>query len=144
MERLLAALEEGQPGEGSQAGLRRLVIQAEGNVLCAGALADVFGDADRAVLCLERDGTSLEELLVLRIHKHLYALVNRCPHLDRQLDDARLHGNVLTCRGHGKSYNLRSGRTAGMLSWGGPAVLHSVRAWDSGGQLFLDISAIRG
>jgi nitrite reductase/ring-hydroxylating ferredoxin subunit len=111
--------------------------------LCVGTLADVFAEADRAVVCLERDGSPIEELLVLRTHNRLYALVNRCPHLERQLDDARVHGNVLTCRGHDKSYNLRSGRMTGRLSRGGPVVLRSVRAWDEDGQLFLDITALR-
>jgi nitrite reductase/ring-hydroxylating ferredoxin subunit len=119
------------------------VIQADGDVLCVGALADVFGDDDRAVVCLERDGAPLEELLVLRVHKRLYALVNRCPHLGRELHDARLHGTVLTCRGHGKSYNLRSSRAAGPLSWHGPAVLRSVRAWDEDGEVFLNVAGLR-
>ncbi|MGH3168392.1 MAG: Rieske (2Fe-2S) protein [Trebonia sp.] len=118
------------------------MIQADGDVLCAGALADVFGDADRAVLCLERDGSPVEELLVLRLRGRLFALVNRCPHLGRELDDARVHGYVLTCRGHGKSYSLRSGRMAGARSWRGPVMLRSVRAWDEGGKVFLDITAL--
>lgn len=119
------------------------MIQADGDVLCAGALADIFADADRAVLSLERAGARVEEVLVIRARGHLYALVNRCPHLDRALDDARVRGRVLTCRGHGRSYNLRSGRAAGTLSRGGPAVLRRIRAWDEGGKLFLDVTAIR-
>ena len=90
--------------------LRRLVIQADEDVLCAGALADVFGDEDRAVLCVERDEKPVEELLLLRLRGRLYVVVNRCPHLDRVLDDARVHGHVLTCRGHGRSYNVRRDR----------------------------------
>lgn len=117
-------------------------MQADGAVVCAGTLADVFGDADRAVVCLERDGSPVEELLVLRVRDRLHALVNRCPHLGRELDDARLHGHVLTCLGHGKSYNLRSGRTAGKLGWSGPAVLRSVRAWEADEKVFLDITGI--
>lgn len=130
-------------GEERQAALRRLVIQADGDVLCAGAVADILGETDRAVLCLVHEGEPVEELLIIRARRHLYALVNRCPHLDRALDDARVCGSVLTCRGHGKSYNLRSGRTARTLSRGGPVMLRSVRAWDEGGKLFLDVGAIR-
>ena len=120
--------------------LRRLVIQADEDVVCAGTVADVFGDEDRAVLCLERDGTSVEELLLLRLHHRLYAIVNRCPHLDRALDDARVRGHVLTCRGHGRSYNLRSGRAVRAFAGDGPALLRGARVWDEGGKLFLDIT----
>lgn len=130
-------------GEEGQAALRRLVIQADGDVLCAGTVADVFGDADRAVLCLERDGAPVEELLVLRMRGHLFAVVNRCPHLGRELGDARVHGHVLTCRGHGKSYSLRSGRLAGALARG-PVMLRCVRAWDEGGKVFVDVAAETG
>ena len=118
------------------------MIQADGDVLCAGALADVFGDADRAVVCLERDGIPVEELLVLRMHNRVYALVNRCPHLDRRLDDGRMHGSVLTCPGHGRSYNLRTGRGAGRLARRGPVLLRSVRAWAEDGKVFLDLTGL--
>lgn len=115
------------------------MIQADGDVLCAGSAAEVFGDADRAVLCLERGGTPAGEILLIRTRRRLHALVNECPHLGRVLDDARVRGDVLTCRGHGRSYSLRSGRRTGTLSWGGPAELRRVRAWDENGQLFIAI-----
>ncbi|HSZ40695.1 MAG TPA: Rieske 2Fe-2S domain-containing protein [Trebonia sp.] len=132
----MAALEE------RRAALRRLEMQADGDVVCAGAVADVFGDADRVVLCLEREGSPVEELLVLRLRDRLYAVVNRCPHLGRELDDGRVHGHVLTCLGHGRSYSLRTGRRAGPLPRGGPPVLRSVRAWEEDGKVFLDLTGL--
>jgi nitrite reductase/ring-hydroxylating ferredoxin subunit len=119
-----------------------LVIHASANVVRAGSLADVFGGGDRAVLCVQREGTEAEELLVLRLRHGVFAVVNRCPHLGRSLQDARVHGHVLQCRGHSRSYNLRSGRPAGTLAMGGPPRLRRARAWIEDGQLYLDLTPL--
>ena len=121
---------------------RRLVVQASGNVVCAGGAVEVFGAGNRAVLRVERDGTFVEELLLLRMRRGVIAVVNRCPHMGRALDDGRLRAGVLRCRGHGRSYNLRTGRTAGNLSFGGPPRLTKAAAWTEGGQVFVDIEGI--
>lgn len=135
---------------------RRLVLEAGGPATrsmggtanntgtCAGSLAEVFGVGDRAVLRVERDGTEIEELLVLRLRHGVFALVNRCPHLGRPLDDGRIRGHSLQCRGHGRSYSLRTGRSAGTLAWGGPPKLRRVPAWTENGDLYLDLTSLAG
>lgn len=118
------------------------MVQASGGVICAGRITDVFSGASRAVLSLERDGTQFEEVLLLRLRHGLVAVINRCPHLERPLEDARVRGHVLTCRGHSRSYSLRTGRPAGALMAGGPPKLRRVPAWTEDGQVFLDVGGI--
>jgi nitrite reductase/ring-hydroxylating ferredoxin subunit len=110
--------------------------------VCAGSLAEIFGTGDRAVARVERDGAEAEELLLIRVRHGLFAIVNRCPHLGRRLDDGRVHGHVLQCHGHGRSYSLRTGRSAGTLAWGGPPKLRRVPAWAEDGRLYLDLSSL--
>ena len=120
--------------------LHRLVVQASGGVVCAGEVTDVFGDGNRAVLSLERDGEPLEELLLLRLRHSLIAVVNRCPHMERPLDDARLRGHVLTCQGHGRSYSLRTGRAPGTLAADCAPALRRLPAWAEDGQVFIRLA----
>jgi nitrite reductase/ring-hydroxylating ferredoxin subunit len=110
--------------------------------VCAGGASEVFGTVNRAVLLVERDGAFVEELLLLRVRRGVIAMVNRCPHMGRALEDARLRAGVLRCRGHGRSYNLRTGRAAGTLSFGGPPRLAKAPAWTEGDQVFVDIAGI--
>lgn len=133
-----------EPHQEEPPGSRRLVISARTgeNVVRVGGVPDVFGAASRLVVCLQRDGTDLEEILVLRLRHGLYAIVNRCPHLDRALDDGRISGHNLQCQGHGRSYNLRSGRAAGTLPGSGRPLLRRVRAWEQDGQLLIDITPL--
>jgi nitrite reductase/ring-hydroxylating ferredoxin subunit len=56
------------------------------------------------------------EVLVLRTRRKLYAIENRCPHLGRDLADAPVTGQTLTCPGHSRRYDLASGRPAGHAS----------------------------
>lgn len=136
---------------------RRLVAEPSGTVLCVGSLAEVFGPGDRAVLLVEwasaerdsagrdgaeRAGADPEELLLLRLRHGVFALVNRCPHLGRRLDDGRVRGHSLQCRGHGRSYSLRTGRSAGTLALGGPPKLRRVPAWAESGLLYLDLTSL--
>ena len=110
--------------------------------MCAGGAVEVFGAGNRAVLRVERDGAFVEELLLLRMRRGVIAVVNRCPHMGRALEDARLRAGVLRCRGHGRSYSVRTGRAAGTLSIGGPPRLARAAAWTEGGQVFVDIGGI--
>lgn len=128
--------------EAEPQGPRRLVVDASGVVVCAGSLAEIFGGSDRAVLRIERNGAEVEELLLLSLRHGLYAMVNRCPHLGRTLDDGRVRGNVLQCRGHSRSYSVRTGRSVGTLAVGGPPKLHRIPAWAEGGRLFLDLTTV--
>lgn len=118
------------------------MVRASEGVVRVGGLAEVFDATNRVVVCLEREGADPEELLILRLHHGIYAIVNRCPHLARTLDDGRIHGHVLTCPGHGRSYNVRSGRLAGTLPGSGQRRLRRVPAWTDRGQLFIDITGI--
>lgn len=110
--------------------------------VCVGSLAEIFGVGDRAVLRVERDGAEAEDLLLLRLRHGLFAIVNRCPHRGRVLDDGRVHGHSLQCRGHSRSYSLRTGRPSGTMAWGGPPKLHRIPAWAADGQLYLDLSSL--
>lgn len=121
---------------------RRLVVQLVGGVTSVGGVGEVFGGANRVVLRVERDGILVEELLLLRVRRSVVAVVNRCPHLGRALDDARVRGGALRCRGHGRSYSLRTGRAVGTISAAGPARLRRVPAWTDGGQLLLDLTSL--
>jgi nitrite reductase/ring-hydroxylating ferredoxin subunit len=105
-------------------------------------MGEVFGGANRVVLRVERDGVLVEELLLLRVRRGVVAVVNRCPHLGRPLDDARVRGGALRCWGHGRSYSLRTGRAVGTLNVVGAARLRRVPAWTDDGQLLLDLTAL--
>jgi nitrite reductase/ring-hydroxylating ferredoxin subunit len=133
-----AACAEGEP----ESKPHRLTIQAGGDVVRAGALAGVFGGGRRAVLRVERDGILVEELLLLRVRHRIVAVVNKCPHLGRSLDDARLRGRVLTCRGHGRSYSVRAGRAVGTPRLGGPPRLRRAAAWTEDDQVFVDLGGV--
>jgi nitrite reductase (NADH) small subunit len=65
----------------------------------------------------------------------VFATVNRCPHLGRVLDDAPVHGHTLTCPGHSRSFDLRTGKPARR----GTDPLPVVRAWLDDGQVFLRV-----
>jgi nitrite reductase/ring-hydroxylating ferredoxin subunit len=122
---------------------RMLVPVGASVVVHVGAVAEVFGQRDRAVLGLQRDGQTAKELLLLRRGRRVFALVNRCPHMERPLDDARVHVGILSCPGHGRSYSLRTGRAVGMAGHGEPSALRTARAWVDNDQLFLDIRDLR-
>lgn len=127
----------------------RLIAEPGATATRVGSLAEIFGLGDRAVLRVEwarsdADGAAPEpeELLLLRFRHGLFAVVNRCPHLGRPLDDGRVRGNSVQCRGHGRSYSLRTGRTSGTMALHGPPKLRRVPAWSDGGHLYLDLSAL--
>lgn len=123
---------------------RTLVLDAASPVasVCVGSLPEIFGMGDRAVLRVERDGAEAEDLLLLRLRHGLFAIVNRCPHRGRRLDDGRVHGHSLQCRGHSRSYSLRTGRPSGTLAFGGPPKLRRIPAWAADGQLYLDLGSL--
>lgn len=116
--------------------------QADATSVCVGSLSEIFGVGDRAVLRVERDGAEAEDLLLLRLRHGLFAIVNRCPHRARALDDGRVHGHSLQCRGHSRSYSLRTGRPSGTMAWGGPPKLRRIPVWAADGHLYLDLSSL--
>jgi nitrite reductase/ring-hydroxylating ferredoxin subunit len=48
-------------------------------------------------------------VLVLRTRRRIIAILNRCPHLQRDLADAHVRGSVLECQGHRFRWNVVSG-----------------------------------
>jgi nitrite reductase/ring-hydroxylating ferredoxin subunit len=71
------------------------------------------GPADR----LLADGRVLAQVdgvdvLVVRTRRGIFAVENQCPHTGRHLTDAAVSGAKLTCMGHRRRYDLRSGRAA--------------------------------
>jgi nitrite reductase/ring-hydroxylating ferredoxin subunit len=106
-----------------------------------GQTGELFGDGDRAIVTVIRTDGSAEELLVLRDRRgRVFAAVNRCPHLGRILDNAPVHGHTLTCPGHSRSFDLRTGRPTRR----GTNPLPVVRAWIEEGQVFLRIGPAGG
>jgi nitrite reductase/ring-hydroxylating ferredoxin subunit len=124
--------------------VRQLVMEASADVVRLGSLTETFGVASRAVLRVERDGHVVAELLLLRRGMHVAALVNRCPHLGRRLDDGRLRGGVLVCNGHGGCFELRTGRAVGhtalRLGLSAPARVLTTRY--DGSSLAIDIAGL--
>lgn len=57
-------------------------------------------------------------ILVLRVGREVFAIDNRCTHLDFPLDNGRQIGFELICRHHGARFDIRTGEAKG-----GPAVL---------------------
>ena len=79
----------------------------------AGWIAD-GGPASR----LLKDGRTIArfgdtEVLVVRTRRGIFGVENRCPHLARTLADATVSGRTLTCPGHGRRYDLASGKPKG-------------------------------
>lgn len=104
-----------------------------------GQTGALFGDGDRAIVTVIRTDGSAEEILVLRDRRdRVFATVNRCPHLGRVLDNAQVHGHTLTCPGHSRSFDLRTGKPARP----GTNPLPVVRAWIEDGQVFLRVGPV--
>lgn len=53
------------------------------------------------------DGLSI---LIFRINPDVFALENRCTHLDFPLDGGRQIGSDIICRKHGARFDIRSGK----------------------------------
>jgi len=56
-------------------------------------------------------------ILLLKFGQEIYAIQNRCTHLDYSLDNGRQIGFEIICAKHGARFDLRSGKALG-----GPAV----------------------
>lgn len=119
--------------------VQTLVVRASEGVVRVDAACEVLGPAGRAVVQVERDGTPLDELLLLRCGTRVVALVNRCPHLYRALDDAVVRGKTLVCPGHGRRYRLPAGRAVGRPS---AAALCTLPVQFDGETLVVDISGL--
>lgn len=113
----------------------RVVAQRTGSpIVQLGQTGELFGDGARAIVTVIRVDGSAEEILVFRDRRgRVFATVNRCPHLGRLLDDAPVHGRTLTCPGHGRSFDLRTGRPGRA----GTDPLPVLRVWIEDDQVFL-------
>ena len=79
------------------------------------------------------------DILVLRTALGIFAFRAVCPHIGRSLADARVRGRHLRCAGHGRRYDLPTGRQVGVRS---ARPLTSVPAWLENGSLYLAIPAV--
>lgn len=81
------------------------------------------------------------ELLVLCVRRRFTVIENRCPHLGRPLDDARIVGKTLVCSGHSYKYALDDG--AAIPGWrcpsGGAGSLTLLPTLAEGGVLYAEI-----
>jgi 3-phenylpropionate/trans-cinnamate dioxygenase ferredoxin subunit len=79
------------------------------------AVRAVESDSLHELLTKGRTITDLgqTEVLVVRTRRGIFAVENRCPHLGRALTDADVCGRKLICSGHGRQYDLKSGKPAG-------------------------------
>jgi nitrite reductase/ring-hydroxylating ferredoxin subunit len=53
---------------------------------------------------------SADEILLIQAADRIYAVQARCPHLGQRLDVAAVKAPRITCPGHSRTYDLRSGR----------------------------------
>ena len=77
----------------------------------AGAAED-YGDRTSKVL--ETDGGL--SILVCRTNGELYAVENRCSHLDQELDGGAIKKCYIFCPAHGARFDLRDGAPSGTLT----------------------------
>jgi 3-phenylpropionate/trans-cinnamate dioxygenase ferredoxin component len=98
------------------------------------AAEDDLGPAGRRVVHI--GGT---RIVVIRVRRRVFAVVDACPHLGKPLADAKLRGLTLTCMHHGRSYDLSSGRQVGrVLCAAGRLFQVAARVVD--GWVYVDVS----
>lgn len=66
--------------------------------------ADELADGGRRLL--SREG---REVVLFRVADRHYALDDRCPHAGASLCSGKLEGTSVTCRAHGRRFDLASG-----------------------------------
>jgi nitrite reductase/ring-hydroxylating ferredoxin subunit len=119
-----------------------VVADPDARVVAVGPVLKLFGSADRVVVRLTRPGAALEpeELLILRTRHGVFAMVNRCPHLGRRLDDGELSGHTIRCAGHGRRFDVASGRALGRRM-GRRNRLASLRTWVVDRELYVELES---
>lgn len=58
-----------------------------------------------------------QEVLLIRLGKTVHAITNRCTHLDKSMEGARVMGTQIYCPHHGACFDLVTGKARS-----GPAV----------------------
>jgi len=51
-----------------------------------------------------------QDIMLVRVGEHYYAVAGRCPHLGGNLAAGQLDGTVITCPLHGSRFDIRDGR----------------------------------
>jgi nitrite reductase/ring-hydroxylating ferredoxin subunit len=71
-------------------------------------------------------------VLLLRRGLRIVAVISRCPHLGRALDEATIRSGMLICPGHAGAFSVRTGRaaseTARRLGVSSPLLILPVRS----------------
>lgn len=52
-------------------------------------------------------------ILMANLNGSYHAIANKCSHLGASLERGSLEGSVVTCRGHGAQFDLRTGAAVG-------------------------------
>lgn len=78
-------------------------------------------------------------VLIVRRSRSFVATVNACPHLGRDLADARVSGSKLICAGHLQAWDLNTGRRASRNC--GPSNLTLLPVAVCDGQVVVDVTA---
>jgi nitrite reductase/ring-hydroxylating ferredoxin subunit len=112
-----------------------MAVSEQRHIVDVGVASEVL-HSGRAMIPAPDGGA---DILVLRTALGIFAVRAVCPHIGRSLADAQVRGRRLRCAGHGRRYDLRTGRQAGRQS-GRP--LTSIPAWVENGSLYLAIPAV--
>ncbi len=56
------------------------------------------------------------QILLLQDGNEVFAIANRCPHMDAPLASGKVSQGAIVCRAHGIAFDLRSGRARGPLA----------------------------
>jgi 3-phenylpropionate/trans-cinnamate dioxygenase ferredoxin subunit len=76
-----------------------------------------------------------DEILLIQAAGRIYAVQARCPHLGQRLDAAAVKVPRITCPGHSRTYDLRSGRCVVGPQHSPP--LRQWQAWAADGRVWL-------
>jgi nitrite reductase/ring-hydroxylating ferredoxin subunit len=57
-----------------------------------------------------------QEILVVNVEGKFYAFENRCPHMGYPLFFGSLEGDVLTCGFHSAKFNVKTGKSIGLVT----------------------------
>lgn len=50
-----------------------------------------------------------ESIILINLDGEFFAYKNQCSHMEFELDDAEIEGEILTCPWHGAQFNIRTG-----------------------------------
>ncbi len=50
-----------------------------------------------------------ESIILINLNGEFFAFKNQCSHMELELDEAEIDGEILTCPWHGAQFNIRTG-----------------------------------